>query len=1078
MRRPQLLASVTAALLGVVGLPAVTVSAAPVASAVSAATAAPDDLLISEYVEGTSTNKAVELYNPTAAPIDLAGYKLVPYFNGSTTSTVTLTLTGTVAPGDVFVFGSTAAGGPLGALLDQVTTASLWNGDDAIVLTRTDGTVVDSFGQVGVDPGAEWGTGLVSTQDNSLRRKADVCTPDRTPTDLFDPAVEWDGYATDTFDGLGAHTSTCGVTPPTAPVINEFSASTTGTDVEYLEVYGAPATDYSTLSILQVEGDLTATAPGIVGSVVSVHPVGTTDANGRWLGSLAANTVQNGSLTLLLVDGFTGAVGTVLDADANGTLDDPAPWTSLLDSVAVNDGGAGDLSYSAAVLGTTHDTTSAFAPGGASRIPDGTDTDTAADWVRNDFDLAGIPGFTGTLVAGEAVNTPGAANTTTLPPPPPPTCDDPATGISAVQGSGAASPLVGQSVQIEGVVVGDFQTGGFQGYYLQDDGDADPATSDGVFVFAPGGLDVAVGDIVHVAGVVSEFFGMTEVTASAAVLCSTGAALPAPVEVTLPLASPTALEPYEGMRATLPQDLALLEFFDFDRFGEIVLGSARQYQPTAVYQPGSPEAVALAAANALDRITLDDGRSTQNPDPARHPNGDPFTLDNRFRGGDLVTGATGVIDWRFDTWRLQPTAGAAYTSTNPRTAPPAVGGSLKVASFNVLNYFTTLNSRGANTAEELVRQQAKIVAAISALDADIVGLMEIENNGTAVATLVDALNAATAPGTYAYVDTGIVGTDEIFQAVIYRPATVSPKGAPAYLTSAVDSRFLDDKNRPALAQTFTETATGADLTVVVNHLKSKGSACDDVGDPIDPNGQGNCNGVRTAAAEALVDWLATDPTHSGSAKALVIGDLNSYDKEDPVRAIVAGGYTDLVAKYGGEYAYSYLFDGQLGYLDHALASPGLTGQVTGTAHWHANADEADLIDYDMTFKLPAQAAIYAPDAYRASDHDAVLVGLSLTPPDTTPPTITVTASPARIWPANGKLIRVRTTVTAADDGGPVTVTFNGISTNRPARDYVVLSDTSFRLRAAKWARYTLTYTATDAAGNSTTTSVTVRVARR
>ena len=166
----------------------------------------------------------------------------------------------------------------------------------------------------------------------------------------------------------------------------------------------------------------------------------------------------------------------------------------------------------------------------------------------------------------------------------------------------------------------------------------------------------------------------------------------------------------------------------------------------------------------------------------------------------LVTGATGVIDWRFDTWRLQPTAGAAYTSTNPRSAPPAVGGSLKVASFNVLNYFTTLNSRGANTAEELVRQQAKIVAAISALDADIVGLMEIENNGTAVATLVDALNAATAPGTYAYVDTGIVGTDQIFQAVIYQPATVSTKGAPAYLTSAVDSRFLDDKNRPALAQ--------------------------------------------------------------------------------------------------------------------------------------------------------------------------------------------------------------------------------------------------------------------------------------
>lgn len=1076
MRISRVVAAAAATTLSLAGLTAIPAAALSPRAAVTAMSTGPSDLLITEYVEGSSNNKAVEIYNPTSAAIDLTGYQLRAYFNGSTSPT-TLALTGTVAAGDAHVFGSSAASPALLALLDQVSTASMWNGDDAVVLTRTDGTVVDSLGQVGVDPGTEWGTGLVSTGDNTLRRKATVCAPDTATSDAFDPAVEWDGYPTDTFDGLGAHTLDCGTEPPVGDaVINEFSASTDGTDVEFLEVYGEPETDYSALSILEVEGDISATTIP-AGAVRTVHPVGTTDATGFWVSALDPNTLENGSSTLLLVEGYTGAAETVLDADQDGTLDDPAPWTRVVDSVAVNDGGTGDLVYSPAVLTKTHDNTSTFAPGGASRIPDGTDSDTAANWLRNDFDLAGIPGFTGTPVFHEALNTPGAANEA-VPEPEPGTCGGPVRTIGAVQGAGSASPLVGETVEIEGIVVGDVQEGGFNGFYVQDAGDDDGGTSDGVFVYAPGGTAVAPGDVVHVRGPVSEYNTLTEITASTIDVCATAGPLPTPVELSLPLSSPNDLEQVEGMLGTFPWDLKILEYFDFDRYGEIVVGSERQYQPTSLYAPGSPEAIDLAAYNALDRITVDDGRSTQNPDPARHPNGDPFTLGNLFRGGDTVTGLTGIVDYRFDRWRIQPTQPAVYSSTNPRPEVPDVGGSLKVASFNVLNYFTTLDSRGANTAEEFDRQQAKIVAAIAELDADVVGLMEIENNGTAVANLVDALNAATSPGKFAYIDTGIIGTDEIFQALLYQPATVSPKGAAAYLTSAVDARFLDDKNRPALAQTFTQASTGADVTVVVNHLKSKGSACDDVGDPIDPNGQGNCNGVRTAAAEALVDWLATDPTHSGSPNALVIGDLNSYAKEDPVQAIVAGGYVDLAAQYGGSTAYSYVFDGQLGYLDHALASSALAAQVTGAGHWHANSDEADLIDYDMTFKADAQDAIYAPDPFRASDHDAVLVGLALTPVDTTAPTLTVRARPANLWPPDGLLKRVKVFVTATDDsGGPVTVTFDGLTTNRRPRDYRILDDTTFRLRAVANGWYTLTYTATDAAGNSTTSSVTVRVRR-
>lgn len=542
--------------------------------------------------------------------------------------------------------------------------------------------------------------------------------------------------------------------------------------------------------------------------------------------------------------------------------------------------GAGDVTYGGVTLGVAYDGLS-FAPGGASRIPDGTDTDSAADWMRNDFDLAGIDGYAGTPVDGEALNTPGAVNKAYEEPTSGGAdCTATYTRISEVQGSGDASPLAGQTVHVEGVVTGDFQPG-LTGYFIQSadgDADADPATSEGLFVYAPGSgaLDVAPGDLVHVVGEVSEFGGLTELTVDSAAVCATGVALPAATDVTLPIA---AYEPLEGMRVRMPQTLTILEYFEFDRYGTIEAGLGRQFQPTAVYTPGSAEASVLAAKNAAERITIDDGRSVQNPDPAIHPDGATFTLDHRFRGGDELTNVTGILDHHFDGWRIQPTQGSDYTAADPRPGVPAVGGDVKVASFNVLNYFTTLGARGATTAEEFTREQAKIVSAISQIDADVVGLLEIENNGGdadggAVANLVAALNAKVGAGTYAYIPTGVVGTDEITTAMIYQPARVTPQGDHAILTSAVDPRFVDTKNRPALAQTF--AADGGLVTVVVNHLKSKGSDCNDLGDPDLGDGAGNCNVTRTQAAAALVDWIATDPTHQGAAdRALIIGDLNS-----------------------------------------------------------------------------------------------------------------------------------------------------------------------------------------------------------
>ncbi len=698
--------------------------------------------------------------------------------------------------------------------------------------------------------------------------------------------------------------------------------------------------------MLEVEGD----AGSPIGMVDEVIALGTADGDGRYLVSLAANTLENGSVSLLLVTGFAGALGDDLDVEDDGVLDAGLSF-EIVDAVAVWDGAPGDVTYGGTTLDAGDGSFGDVAPGGASRIPDGTDTDAPADWVRNDFDLAGIPDVTGTPQLGEALNTPGAVNA--LVEVQEQLCEAPAVTIGSVQGAGSASSAVGSTVDVEGVVTGDFQVGGLSGYYLQDDGDGDAATSDGIFVFAPNGLDVATGDLVHVRGAVSEFNGLTEITVGTAEVCGNGAELPQPIALELP-ASDAQRESLEGMRVTLPQPLAVLDLFTYPRFGELSLGVDRQFQPTAVVAPGSTERTALIAEQLAERIWLDDGRGNQNPDPLRHPNGESFSRDHSLRSGDLVSNATGILDWRFGVWRIQPTQGAEV-SANPRPEVPEVGGTTKVASFNVLNYFTTLDApnvpgdqRGANDPEEFERQEAKIVAALAAIDADVFGLIEIENSddGVPLDTLVAALNEVAGPGTYAAIHTGRLGTDAITTALIYKPAEVAPVGDFAVLDSTVDPDFRAN-NRPALAQTFTDLEVGGEVTVVVNHLKSKGSDCNALGDPDTGDGQGNCNLTRVAAAEALAEWLEGDPTGQGTlGRELIIGDLNSYDHEDPIAALRAAGYTDLELREHGEFAYSYNFDGELGYLDYALAGTALAEDVTGAAAWTINSDESALYDYN------------------------------------------------------------------------------------------------------------------------------------
>ncbi len=943
----------------------------PAPAAPRSVQAATNELFFSEYIEGSSNNKAVEIYNDTGAAVNLAsaGYDVQMFFNGSSTPGLTIALTGVVANGDVYVLAHASADPAILAQADQTSSASWFNGDDAIVL-RKNGVVIDAIGQVGFDPGSEWGSGLTSTQDNTLRRKSTVCQGDLNPSDAFDPALEWDGYAVDTFDGLGAHSAVCQIEP--SLLINEVDADQSGTDsAEFIELYdgGAGNTALSGLVLVLYNGNDDA-------SYAAFDLDGwSTDANGYFVlcGNPAnvpnchldvspdTNLLQNGPDAVALYTGNAASfpsgtpvtTANLIDALVYDTddADDPGLLVLLNPSQPqVNENGRGDaLAHS------------------NQRCPNG------SGGARN------------TLSYSQYSPTPGAANTCGAAGPFG-ACGDPATPIHVIQGSGASTPYDGDVLVAEGVVVAAFQgAGGLGGFFLQEedaDADANPLTSEAIFVYASTPA-VAVGDLVRVQGEVDEYFSLTELKNLVNLaICSNANPAPTPASVSLPLAAAADWERWEGMAVTITQTLVAVDTYSLGRYGEVELAlEERLHTPTDVVSPGAP-ALALQEQNNRRRIQLDDGSSSSYPLPLP-----PYIApDGTLRLGDATAGISGVLSYSFGSYEIHPTAPVVFTRQNERTpAPASLLGDLKIASANLLNYFTTFTSsgsicgpsgnlacRGADNLAEFTRQRDKLISELSTINADVYALMEVENNpSTAIADLVSGLNAVLGAGTYAYIDTGYIGTDAIKVALIYKPARLTPAGAHAILDSSVNPLFLDTKNRPSLAQTFAD-AHGEKFTVVVNHFKSKGSSCSDVGDPDLGDGQGNCNLTRTNAARALVAWLASDPTASNDPDFLILGDLNAYTMEDPLTVLRDGGYIDLAQAFLPEDSYSYVFDGQLGALDHALASPSLLAQISGFTVWHVNADEPAALDYQDT----NQPLLYHPDPYRASDHDPLVVAFT------------------------------------------------------------------------------------------------------
>lgn len=583
------------------------------------------------------------------------------------------------------------------------------------------------------------------------------------------------------------------------------------------------------------------------------------------------------------------------------------------------------------------------------------------------------------------------------------------TPIYSIQGSGSVSPLVGQVVTTQGVVT----RVNNNGYFMQDEhGDGDVATSDGIFVFTGSAPTVLVGDRVRLNGTVTEYNTgsagnpvtlanpVTQLTNTSGLTVLAGGIAIAPTPIVFPELNEGDLERYEGMLVSIDVPLTASQNYFQGRYGQVTLSAeGRLIKPTNLYRPGTLEAQELADDNARRRIILDDGTSQQNPNPTPY-----MGADDTLRAGDVLpNGLVGVIDYGLATnnadgiadYRIHPVGPVVFERANPRTAAPEpVGGNVRVASFNVLNYFTTIDQagascfpsgtrsdcRGADSAAEFERQRAKIIAALVALDADVVGLIEIENNGeVAVNELVGALNAQMGAGTYVSVGMPIGGSggDAIRMAMIYKPSRLAQVGAALSDTAPIH-------NRPPLAQTFA-AANGEKFTVIVNHFKSKGSCPADptLADADQGDGQGCWNALRVEQASALRAFIDDLRAAVGDDDVLVVGDLNAYGREDPVMVFLDQGYVDLISTHVPQ-GYSYVFDGEAGYLDHALATAALVGQVSGATVWTINADEPSVIDYNLEFKQPACATCgpdyYSPTPYRSSDHDPVLVGLQLLKP--------------------------------------------------------------------------------------------------
>ncbi len=913
------------------------------------------ELFFSEYIEGTSSNKAVEIYNGTGSSIDLAAaqYVVQNYANGaSSPPTTTTTLTGTIADGDVFVLANGSANATIIAAADQTSGNMVFNGDDALVLRKggAAGTIIDVIGQVGLDPGTEWGTGLTSTSDNTIRRKSTICAGDSNGADAFDPAVEWDGFAIDTFDGFGSHTANC-VTTPTLSIndVSQVEGNSGTSNFTFTVSLSAPA-PVGGVSFDINSADGTATLGD--SDYLSIGQSGVTIAEGA--SSRDFMIAVNGDATDESDETFfvnlTNVVGaTVADAQGQATIVNDDASTAVLSISNPTPAPEGNTGITSQII--TASLSFAVASDVVFNVTtaDGTASGSAVDYLTQsalEYTIpagqtsvqipVGIVGdtideadetYTLTIASSSPLVTLGTSvATATI------TDDDlPITAIHAIQGNGAASPLATQAVRTAGNVVTNVGPAGFTIQTPDADVDADPLTSQGVYVFTTSaptyddGAPVQVGDEVSVLGTAIEFFTMTEVSVTSTrnatnsiTVTATGEPLPTAMVFSsgsgLPSTDPAALscgtsnfECYEGMLISIPAGRVSSgnQRFSTDLFGEVYIdprGSNSLREPGVRF--GSTTSATNAAAGVWDG----------NPEVLEMDTDFmiPTNAGVEFVGGTQFS-ATGTIGFDFGDYEFWPTTLTITPETNvaPRPVPLAGATDMTIGSFNVLRLCDAIDDRGTGTIEftcysdtivqetDPVRVSLKL-AQLSAYirevlrSPDVLGVQEVEKLSI-LTLLANQIHSDGGPAYQAYlvegndpggIDVGYLVNPDRVQSV----NVVSMQEGETWNDPSSGVTELHDHPPLLLTGEFTGVANQAlPFMVINNHTKSRSGV-----DTSDANGERNRakRFLQAKSIATLVQAIQTDEL-TAQIPLIVVGDHNAYQFTD--------GYADVVGLIAGTY---------------------------------------------------------------------------------------------------------------------------------------------------------------------------------
>ncbi len=891
-------------------------------------------LFISEYVEGTSNNKALEIYNPNGAGASLAGHTIEIYANGSLSVTSTVTLSGTVGAGDVWVVAHGSAN--LGVTPDQTSNSLNFTGDDAVVL-KHNGAVLDAIGQVGFDPGTEWGSGNASTADNTLRRKSTVCVGDTTTNDAFTPATEWDGFAKNTFGGLGSHSASCG-------------GGGTASDL-FLSEYVEGSSFNKALEIWNGTGF----AVNLGAYTVEVYSNGsaTPSATITLAGSLASGDVW----VVAHTSAALGMTPDQLSGSANWNGDDAVVLKKagvVIDSLGRvgedpgTEWGSGDASTADNTLrrkpvvcqgDTTPD--DAFSP--------------ATEW----------DGFAGDTFAGlgsHAANcAPGGS--------PPPVLE-----IWQIQGDGAASPYAGQTVVTEGNVV---TAVGPDGFFMQTPDarvDADPETSNGIFVFTGTAPAVAAGDLVDATGGVAEFFDMTELSGSLTVTKVGTAAVPAAVTLAPSGACPwpaNELERFEGMRVKVVNGTVA---GPTDQFGDaaIVATATRPFREPGIACPG------------LSGLPVWDG----NPEILEV---DPNRLGlpaADLAGGAVVTLIEGGLAFAFGDYQVWPTTLSVSGSAAPGPVRAEASGEFTIGGQNLFRLFDTDDDPGTSdpvpSNQEYNNRLEKFSLQVRTVlgSPEILAVSEAENLGVLqdLADKIEADDASVVYTPYLLEGNDVGGIDVGF--LVRGSVTVTSVtqfGADDTFTFNGQTTLLNDRPPLVLQGSYTGCGASFPLTVIAVHQRSLGG----IDDPTDgPRVREKRHQQALRLSQFIQSLQSADP----DIRLVVLGDFNAFEftdgyvdvmgqvtgSLDPLGALLSGtdevdpNLTNQTLSVPAEERYSFVFGGTAQSLDHVLTSQALAPYVRELQHSRGNAD------------APNGFGTVATTPLRSSDHDGLVLFLGCT----------------------------------------------------------------------------------------------------